>query len=173
LCKLCENRARDVPLWGVYIPHFDQISVKISVLGVLYLYRCTNGVEFGTEEGMTFGPPPCQISPHRCNVSPLRGEKPQKRPLSSLNTGALRNAAGNKQTPLKTSSSLCYGTPVGNRYSSLRTAQVFLIICLHNHHSSDDVYCRGGADTNKLRTFTTGSASCGRLRHRTQVTVTS
>jgi len=26
---------------GVYIPHFDQISVKISVLGVLYLNRCT------------------------------------------------------------------------------------------------------------------------------------
>jgi len=22
------------PLWGVYIPHFDQISVKISVFGV-------------------------------------------------------------------------------------------------------------------------------------------
>jgi len=34
--KIPENRARDTPLWGVYIPHFDQISVKISVLGVLY-----------------------------------------------------------------------------------------------------------------------------------------
>ena len=32
-------------------------------------------------------PPLCQISPHRCNVSPLRGEKPQNRPLSKLNTG--------------------------------------------------------------------------------------
>jgi len=28
LCKFCENRARDTPLWGVYIPHFDQISAK-------------------------------------------------------------------------------------------------------------------------------------------------
>jgi len=26
---------------------------------------------------------------HRCNVSPLRGEKPQNRPLSKLNTGRL------------------------------------------------------------------------------------
>jgi len=30
LCKLYENRARDTPLWGVYIPNFDQIPVKIS-----------------------------------------------------------------------------------------------------------------------------------------------
>jgi len=36
LCKFYENRARDTPLWGVSIPHFDQISVKISVLGLLY-----------------------------------------------------------------------------------------------------------------------------------------
>jgi len=41
-CKIRENRA---PLRGVYIPHFDQISVKISVLGVLYPYRCTDGGE--------------------------------------------------------------------------------------------------------------------------------
>jgi len=33
------------PLRGVYIPHFDQISVKISVLGVLYPCRCTDGCE--------------------------------------------------------------------------------------------------------------------------------
>jgi len=25
LCKFCENRARDTPLQGVYIPHFGQI----------------------------------------------------------------------------------------------------------------------------------------------------
>jgi len=28
-----------------------------------------------------------KFHPHRCNVSPLRGEKPQNRPLSKLNTG--------------------------------------------------------------------------------------
>jgi len=39
-------------------------------------------VKFGTEEGAKF-------HPHRCNVSPLRGEKPQNRPLSKLNAGRL------------------------------------------------------------------------------------
>jgi len=31
-----------MPLRGVYIPHFDQISVKISVSGLLYPNRCTD-----------------------------------------------------------------------------------------------------------------------------------
>ena len=40
------------------------------------------------EEG-TFGPLlHAKFHPHRCNVSPLRGEKPQNRPLSKLNTGS-------------------------------------------------------------------------------------
>jgi len=39
------------------------------------------------EEG-TFGPLlHAKFHPHRCNVSPHRGEKPQNRPLSKLNTG--------------------------------------------------------------------------------------
>jgi len=37
LCKCGENRARDTPLWGVYIPKIGQISVKFSVFGVLYI----------------------------------------------------------------------------------------------------------------------------------------
>jgi len=44
-CIFGENRARDMPLRGVYVLHFDLISVKISVLGVLYPYRCTDGGE--------------------------------------------------------------------------------------------------------------------------------
>ena len=60
---------------GVYIPHFGQIWVKISILGVLHPCRCTTGGEIWHRS-----PPPC-------NVSPLRGEKPQNRPLSKLNTG--------------------------------------------------------------------------------------
>ena len=45
------------------------------------------GVKFGMEEG-TFGPLLlAKFHPHRCNVSPLRGEKPQNRPLSKRNTG--------------------------------------------------------------------------------------
>ena len=67
-CKIRENCARDTPLRGVYIPHFNQISVKTSVLGVLYPSRM----------GLIWhrGGALCQISPYRCNVSPLRGEKP-------------------------------------------------------------------------------------------------
>ena len=47
--------------------------------------------------------PLAKFHPHRCNVSPLRGEKPQNRPLSKLNTGrfALRNAAGNHRSDIK------------------------------------------------------------------------
>ena len=33
-----------------------------------------------------------KFHPNQCNVSPLRGEKPQNRPLSKLNTGGLRCA---------------------------------------------------------------------------------
>ena len=51
-CKFYENRARDTPLRGVYIPHFDQISLKISVLGVLYPNRCTDEVEIWHEASL-------------------------------------------------------------------------------------------------------------------------
>jgi len=47
-----------MPLWGVYIPYFGQISVKISVLGVLYgtlIVAPMGVVKFGMEEG-TEGP---------------------------------------------------------------------------------------------------------------------
>jgi len=36
---------------GVYIPHFAQISVKVSVLGVLYPYHCTEGGEIWHQGG--------------------------------------------------------------------------------------------------------------------------
>jgi len=51
----CENRTRDTPLRGVYIPHFDQISVKISVFGSYTPIVAPIGVKFGMEEE-TFGP---------------------------------------------------------------------------------------------------------------------
>ena len=75
-CKIRENRARDTRLRSVYIPHFDQISVKISVLGSYTLIVAPMGVKFGTEPLLH-----AKFLPHRCNVSPLRGEKPQNRPL--------------------------------------------------------------------------------------------
>ena len=40
-----------MPLRGVYIPHFDQISVKISVLGSYTLTVAPMGVKCGMEEG--------------------------------------------------------------------------------------------------------------------------
>ena len=84
-CKSCENRARDTPLRGVYIPDFGQIWVKISILGVLHPCRCTDGGEIWHGG---FSPLlRAKFHPHRCNVSPLRGEKPQHWPLSKLNTG--------------------------------------------------------------------------------------
>jgi len=50
------------------------------------------GVKFGVEDG-TSGPLLyAKFHPRRCTVSPLRGEKPQNRPLSKLNTGGLRCA---------------------------------------------------------------------------------
>jgi len=48
---------------GIYIPNFGKISVKISVLGILYPYRCTDRGEIwhgGVDRRCT---PPCQISP--------------------------------------------------------------------------------------------------------------
>jgi len=93
--QICENCARDTPLRGIYIAHFDQISAKISVLGSYTLTVAPVGMKFGMEEG-TFGPLHAKFHPNRCNVSPLWGAKPQNRPLSDLNTGALHNVAGNK-----------------------------------------------------------------------------
>jgi len=66
----------------VYIPHFGQISVKFSVLRVLYPYRCTDGGEIWHGGGDLLR---AKFHPHRYNVSPLWGENPQNRPLNKLN----------------------------------------------------------------------------------------
>jgi len=96
LYKSCENRARDTPLRGVCIPLFDQISVEISVLGVLYPYRCTDGVKFGTIHSSM---PNFTPSVQRVKTSK---PQPQNRPLSNLNTVALRarSVAGNYGRPM-------------------------------------------------------------------------
>jgi len=76
LWKSCKGYA---PV-GVYIPQSDQISVKISVLGVLYPNHCTNGVKFGMEEG-TCGPssmPNFTLISATCR--PCGTKKPQNRP---------------------------------------------------------------------------------------------
>jgi len=87
LCKFCENRARDTPLWGVYISDFGQIWVKISILGVLHPCRCTDGGEIFHGGGDLWSPPPWKISPPSVQRVAPAGDKPQNRPLSKLNTG--------------------------------------------------------------------------------------
>jgi len=49
---------------GVYFPNFGQISVKFSVFGVLYPYRCTDhGGEIWHGGVWLRSTPPRQISP--------------------------------------------------------------------------------------------------------------
>jgi len=86
----------------VYIPDFSQISVKISILGVLHPCRCTDGVKFGFgpllhakflpyfSKKPKFGGGPSSMpnfTPIGATCRPCGGEKPQNRPLSKLNTG--------------------------------------------------------------------------------------
>jgi len=78
LCKFYENRSIGKPLHVVYIPHFDQISVKISVLGSYTLTIALMGVKFGMVEVLLHA----KFHPHRFNMSPPLGERPQNRPLS-------------------------------------------------------------------------------------------
>jgi len=94
----------DMPLRGVYILNFGEISVKIPVLGVLYPYRCTDWGEIwhgGVEVAVLCPPfalfpslhspsfpdfppfafpslcstPPCQIIPSSVQHVALWGEK--------------------------------------------------------------------------------------------------
>jgi len=89
LCKFYENRTRDTPLRGVSIRHFDQISVKISVLGLLYPNRCTDWGEIW-HGGVPSSMP--NFTPIGATCHPCGGKKPQNRPLSKFNTGSLRFA---------------------------------------------------------------------------------
>jgi len=67
LCKFCENRIRNTLLRGVYIPHFDQISVKkFQFWGSYALILAPMEVKFGTEEG-TFVP---NFTPSMQHVAP-------------------------------------------------------------------------------------------------------
>jgi len=66
-----ENRTRDTPLQGVYIPRFDQISV----LGSYTLIFASMGVKFGVGEGTLglvlrakFHPPSISATCHPCVV---------------------------------------------------------------------------------------------------------
>jgi len=81
--------------------------------------HCTDGVKFGTEEG-------CQISPHRCNVSPLRGEEPQNRPLGKLNTGRFALRAMLPVMILKQQTSVCAAIRIGiTVYIAIQISSVY------------------------------------------------
>jgi len=65
------------------------MSVKISVLGVVYPNRCTDGGEIwhGVDLRSLH---PCQISLSSVQRVAPAGRKTQNPPLSNLNAGALR-----------------------------------------------------------------------------------
>jgi len=98
ICKRWKSRKGYAPVGRLY-------STFWSVLGFLYSNRCTDWGEIwhggGTARRMDLrwnlarrrdlrSLLRAKFHPNRCNVSPLWGEKPQNRPLSKLNTGALR-----------------------------------------------------------------------------------
>jgi len=75
---------------GVYIHIFDEISVKVSVLGVLYPYSCTDGGEIWHVSSTPIG----------TTCRPCGAKKTQNRPLSNLNIG--RRFALLAMLPVKT-----------------------------------------------------------------------
>jgi len=77
---LWKLRKRYAPAGRLYSTFWPNLS-KNFIFGVLYPYHWTDGGEIWHEGGKSPSPPLCQISPHRCNVSPLWGKKPQSRPL--------------------------------------------------------------------------------------------
>ena len=107
-----KTRKGYTPAGRLYSTFWSNLSKNFS-FGGLHPCRCTDGGEIWHGEGNLLrakfhphwrnvstlrwgwnlawsrGPSPCQISPHRCNVSLLRREKPQNRPVSKLNTGRL------------------------------------------------------------------------------------
>jgi len=91
--KFCENCTRHMHLLCVYILKFGKISAKLSVLGVLYPYCCTDGGEIWqgrVDQGWHLVP---SSVPHFTPVGAMccscRAKKPQNQPLSNLNTRTL------------------------------------------------------------------------------------
>jgi len=82
---LWKSRKGYAPAGRLYSTYWSNLSKSFS-LGVLYPHRCTDGGEIWHGEGPLLR---AKFHPHRCNASLLRGKKPQNRPLSNLNTGAL------------------------------------------------------------------------------------
>ena len=110
MCSLCRlpvvknyNFGQILTFWGLlYRPPFTDegkiwcaLADPRSMLRGLYAKFRLDRFILSPSGGEKIGPLlRAKFHPHRCNVSPLRGEKPQNRPLSKLNTGrfALRVA---------------------------------------------------------------------------------
>ena len=103
LCKFYENRARDTPLRVVSIPHFDQISVKISVLGLLCPNRCTDWGEIWHGRGDHRGGDPSSMpnfTPIGATCRPCGSKKPQNRSTGFyFNRGKGVNRGSGTKTP--------------------------------------------------------------------------
>jgi len=83
-------------LRGVYIPYFDQISVKNFNFGVLYLIVAPMGVKFGVDKGTEASTPNFTSSMQR--VAPM-GQKNSK---SASEQFKYRRVALRAMLPLKT-----------------------------------------------------------------------
>jgi len=81
LCKLNTSSLRvKTQRFGRSYCTFQSNLSKNFNFGVLHPCRCTDGGETWHERGNLRSPPPCQISPHRCND---KGVRPQKLKLFS------------------------------------------------------------------------------------------
>ena len=78
---LWKSRKGYVPAGRLYSTFRSNLSKNFN-FGVLHPCRSTDGGEIWHGGGDL-----AKFHPHQCNVSPLRGVKPQNRPLSKLNTG--------------------------------------------------------------------------------------
>jgi len=85
--KSCKVYAPAGHLYSEILLKFGKISLKFSVLWVLYPDHCTVGSE------IWHGVLHAKFHPHRYNKSPLQGKKPQNHPLSNWNTGAYAQSA--------------------------------------------------------------------------------
>jgi len=147
--KFCENRARDTILRGVYIPHFGQICVKISILGVLHRCRCTDRAEIWHGGGGPFlragdlQSPPSRgpsVPSSVPNFTPIGTTCPQCRAkirtigLTKLNTGRLALCAMLLVITL-TTCSLCL---IAHSACSLDvTLHYYKVICGGRQHHLD------------------------------------
>jgi len=63
-----------------YYEYIVKISKKISFFSAVHPQPTLMGVKFGVKDSTFDQHHHAKFNPHRCSVSPVRGEKPQNRP---------------------------------------------------------------------------------------------